>query len=403
MKNDNTKPLSKVIRIDENEIRGHLDEMVRGTVEETLNAMLDAEADDLCNAQRYEHSPDRVDSRAGSYKRELHTKAGEVEVKVPKLRKQTFETAIIERYRRRDISIEEAIVQMYLAGVSVRRVEDITEALWGTRVSSGTVSNLNQKVYKHIERWRSQPLEGNFAYVYLDGIVLKRSWGGEVKNVSVLAAIGVDSDGFRRILGVSEGHKEDKSGWLGFLKELKKRGLKGVRLFISDACLGLVESLAEVYPDADWQRCAVHFYRNVFSHVPSGKVREVAAMLKAIHAQESREAAESKARDVVEKLKAMKLKAAAELVENSIPETLTYYAYPPQHWLKLKTNNPMERLLKEARRRTKVVGAFPDGHSALMLVAARLRHVSATSWGTRKYMNMKLLNEMDQEVLHSVA
>ncbi len=403
MENDNTKPLSKVIRIDESEIRGHLDKMVRGTVEETLNAMLDAEADDLCKAQRYERSPDRVDTRAGSYKRKLHTKAGEVEIKVPKLRKQTFETAIIERYRRRDISIEEAIVQMYLAGVSVRRVEDITEALWGTRVSSGTVSNLNKKVYRHIERWRSQALKGEFAYVYLDGIVLKRSWGGEVKNVSVLAAIGVDSDGYRRILGVSEGHKEDKAGWLGFLKELKERGLQGTRLFISDACLGLVESISEVFPDADWQRCAVHFYRNVFSHVPSTKVREVAAMLKAIHAQESREAAQSKEKDVVKKLKAMKLRAASELVEKAIHETLTYYAYPPQHWLKLKTNNPMERLLKEARRRTKVVGAFPDGHSALMLVAARLRHVSATSWGTRKYMNMQLLKELDQEAIHSVA
>ena len=401
--NDSTKPLSKVIRIDESEIRGHLDEMVRGTVEETLNAMLDAEADEMCNAQRYEHSPDRIDTRAGSYNRKLHTKAGEVEVKVPKLRKQTFETAIIERYRRRDISIEEAIVQMYLAGVSVRRVEDITEALWGTRVSSGTVSNLNKKVYKHIERWRTQPIEGSFAYVYLDGIVLKRSWGGEIKNVSVLAAIGVDGDGFRRILGVSEGHKEDKAGWLGFLKELKKRGLSGVRLMISDACLGLVESIAEVFPDADWQRCAVHFYRNVFSHVPRGKMREVAAMLKAIHAQENREAAESKAKDVIEKLRAMKLKAAADLVEKSIHETFAYFAYPSQHWLKIKTNNPMERLLKEARRRTKVVGAFPDGNSALMLVAARLRHVSSTTWGTRKYMNMTLLNEMDQEAIYSVA
>lgn len=400
---DTTKQLNKVIRIDESEIRGHLDEMVRGTVEDTLNAMLDAEADEMCNAQRYEHSPDRVDTRAGSYKRKLHTKAGEVEVKVPKLRKQTFETAIIERYRRRDISIEEAIVQMYLAGVSVRRVEDITEALWGTRVSSGTVSNLNKKVYKHIERWRSQKIEGEFAYIYLDGIVLKRSWGGEIKNVSVLAAIGVDSDGYRRILGVSEGHKEDKAGWLGFLKELKKRGLKGVRLIISDACIGLAEAAAEVFPDADWQRCAVHFYRNVFSHVPRGKMREVAAMLKAIHAQESREAAEDKSKDVIKKLKAMKLRAAAELVENSIHETLAYYAYPPQHWLKIRTNNPMERLLKEARRRTKVVGAFPDGNSALMLVAARLRHVSSTSWGTRKYMNMKLLNEMDQEAMYSVA
>ena len=212
---------------------------------------------------------------------------------------------------------------MYLAGVSVRRVEDITEALWGTRVSSGTASKLNQKVYKHIERWRTQPIEGEFAYVYLDGLVLKRSWGVEVKNVSVLAAIGVDQDGFRRMLGVAEGHKEDKAGLLGFLKHLKERGLKGVRLMISDACLGLTEAIAEVFPDADWQRCAVHFYRNVFSHVPSSKVREVAAMLKAIHAQESREAAEAKAVDVVDKLKAMKLRTAAELVEHAIHETLS--------------------------------------------------------------------------------
>ncbi len=403
MAKDTTNGLSKVIRIDEGEIRGHLDEMVRGTVEETLNAMLDAEADEMCNAQRYEHSPDRIDTRAGHYKRKFHTKAGEVELKMPRLRQQTFETAIIERYRRRDISIEEAIVQMYLAGVSVRRVEDITEALWGTRVSSGTVSKLNQKVYKHIERWRKQQIEGKYAYVFLDGIVLKRSWGGEVKNVSVLAAIGVDQDGFRRILGVQEGHKEDKSGWLGFLKHLKDRGLQGVRLIISDACLGLVESASEVFPEADWQRCAVHFYRNVFSHVPKNKVREVAAMLKAIHAQESREAAEEKATGVVDKLKEMKLRTAAELVEHNIHETFSFYSYPSQHWLKIKTNNPMERLLKEARRRTKVIGAFPDGHSALMLVAARLRHVSATNWGTRKYMDMKLLEEMDKEAIYSIA
>ena len=403
MKDDSTKPLSKVIRIDESEMRGHLNEIVRGTVEETLNAMLDAEADELCQAQRYEHSPDRVDTRAGHYKRKLHTQAGEVEVKMPKLRQQTFDTAIIERYRRRDISIEEAIVQMYLAGVSVRRVEDITEALWGTRVSSGTVSKLNQKVYKHIERWRTQPITGRYPYVYLDGIVLKRSWGGEVKNVSVLAAIGVGQDGYRRILGVVEGHKEDKAGWLAFLKQLKERGLQGIRLVISDACLGLVDALAEVYPDADWQRCVVHFYRNVFSHVPNGKVRAVAAMLKAIHAQENRAAAQRKAKEVIETLKTMKLRTAAGLVDNAVNETFAFYAYPPQHWLKIKTNNPMERLLKEVRRRTRVVGAFPDSHAALMLVSARLRHVSATKWGTHKYMNMQLLNEMDQEAAYSAA
>lgn len=403
MENDSTKPLGKVIRIDDSEIRGHLDEMVRGTVEETLNALLEAEADELCGASRYQRSADRIDTRAGHYDRKLETKAGRVNVKMPKLRRQTFETAIIERYRRREISVEEAIVQMYLAGVSVRRVEDITEALWGTRVSSGTVSKLNQKVYKHIERWRTAPLEGRFPYVYLDGLILKRSWGGEVKNVSVLAAIGVDSEGYRRVLGVAEGHKEDKAGWYGFLKSLKERGLSGVRLFISDACMGLVESIEEIFPDADWQRCVVHAYRNVFTHVPRTKMRHVSAMLKAIHAQESREAALAKADDVVVALKSMKLKTAADWVADHIDETLTDYSYPSEHWIKLKTNNPMERLLKEARRRTKVVGAFPDGKSALMLVAARLRHVASTSWGTRKYMNMKLLQEMDTDNRYAVA
>jgi len=199
---------------------------------------------------------------------------------MPKLRRQTFETAIIERYRRREASVEEALIEMYLAGVSVRRVEDITEALWGTKVSPGTISNLNKKVYAKIEEWRNRPIEGYFPYVYLDGIVLKRSWAGEVTNVSVLVAIGVNDQGYRKILGVCEGAKEDKAGWSGFLRHLKERGLTGVRLFITDACMGLVESLAEFYPDAKWQRCIVHFYRNVFSVVPAKKMAEVAAMLK---------------------------------------------------------------------------------------------------------------------------
>ena len=213
----------------------------------------------------------------------------------------------------------------------------------------------------------------------------------------------MDEGGYRRVLGVAEGHKEDKAGWLGFLKHLKKRGLSGVRLIVSDACLGLAEAAAEVFPQADWQRCTVHFYRNVFSHVPHRKVRKVAAMLKAIHAQVSRSAAQAKAEDVIGKLKAMKLAAAAELVTNGISETLTYYSFPSQHGLKIRTNNPMERLLREARRRTKVVGAFPDGNSALMLVAARLRHVSATQWGLRKYMNARLLNEIDRVGAHWAA
>ena len=241
MKKD-TPTLGKVIEIDEARIKDHLGELVRGSVEDTLNTLLDAEADQMCNAARYERTEARRDTRAGSYERKLHTKAGEVKLKVPKLRQQTFETAIIERYRRREASVEEALIEMYLAGVSVRRVEDITEALWGTKVSPSTISELNKKVYQHIEAWRNRPIEGEYPYVYLDGIVLKRSWAGEIRNVSVLVAIGVGEDGYRKVLGIAEGHKEDKAGWSGFLKHLKDRGLTGVRLIISDACMGLVES-----------------------------------------------------------------------------------------------------------------------------------------------------------------
>lgn len=386
-----------VIRIDQDQVRSHVEEVVRSTVEETLNALLDAEADELCGARRYERSPERLDTRSGHYRRKLLTKAGNVELKVPRLRSLPFETQIIERYRRRESSVEEALVEMYLAGVSVRRVEDITEALWGERVSPSTVSELNQKIYDQIDAWRNRPIEGQHAYVFLDGIWLKRCWGGEVKNVAVLVAVGVREDGYREILGVMEGAKEDTESWRGFLRHLKQRGLRGPQLFISDKCLGLVESLAEFYPQAAWQRCAVHFYRNVFTVVPKGKVKEVAAMLKAIHAQEDRVAAREKAQAVVEKLEGMRLGKAAELVRAGIEETLAYMAFPREHWRSIRTNNMLERIMREIRRRTRVVGAFPDGRSALMLVAARLRHIAGTRWGRRRYLDMDRLREVREE------
>jgi transposase-like protein len=386
-----------VIRVDEAKVRGHLDQVVRESVEQTLNGLLEAEADRVCNAGRYERSADRADTRAGHYPRKLQTKAGEVTLKVPKLRSLPLETAIIERYRRRESSVEEALVEMYLAGVSVRRVEDITEALWGTRVSPSTVSELNQKIYATIEAWRNQPIESEHAYVYLDGIWLKRSWGGEVRNVAVLVAIGVNDEGYREVLGVCEGMKEDAGSWRQFLRHLKQRGLRGVKLIVSDKCLGLLEAIGECYPEALWQRCVVHFYRNVLTVAPRGRAREVAAMLKAIHAQEDREAALIKASAVAAKLEAMKLGNAAAIVREGAAETLTHMHFPPEHWRCIRTNNPLERLNREIRRRTRVVGAFPDGHSALMLVAARLRHVASTRWGTRRYMDMTKLREHPED------
>jgi len=221
---------SEVVRINFDNLKKDLGGFVRGTVEEALNGLLNAEAEELCNARRYERNDDRTAHRSGHYERNLETTAGKVSLKVPKLRGASFETQIIERYKRRESSVEESLVEMYLAGVSVRRVEDITEALWGTRVSPSTVSNLNQKIYERIEDWRQRPLRSRYVYAYLDGLWLKRSWGGEVENVSILVAIGVNEMGFREVLGVVEGMSEDKESWKGLLQELYRRGLRRIDL-----------------------------------------------------------------------------------------------------------------------------------------------------------------------------
>ena len=278
---------------------------------------------------------------------------------VPRLKGVSFETAIIECYRRRESSVEEALIEMYLAGVSVRRVEDITEALWGSKVSPATISELNKKAYVHIEDWRNRPLQGGkYPYVYVDGIYLRRSWGGECENVSVLVAIAFNEDGYREVLGAAEGMKENKASWVGFLQWLRGRRLKDVKFIVGDKCLGMLEAVGEVFPDA----------------------------------------AHEKAKTVVAELKAMKLKEAAKKVENSVEETLTYYDFPSEHWTRIRTNNVIERLNREIRRRTRVVGTFPDGNSALMLVCARLRHVAGTQWGNKKYMNMKHLEAAIEDV-----
>lgn len=375
-----------IIQLNEELIKNNLKDLVRDSVEETLNALLDHEADELVRAGKYERTGDRKGYRSGHYERNFGTTSGEVKLRVPKLKGIQFETAIIERYKSRECSVEEALIEMYLAGVSVRRVEDITETLWGTKVSSGTISNLNQKAYKHIEEWRQRPLTGEYPYVYVDGIYLKRCWGGEIQNVSVLVAIGVNKDGFREILGAAEGMKEDKESWLNFFTWLKSRGFTGVRLVVGDKCLGMLESIPVVFPEAKYQRCTVHFYWNVFTVTPKTKMKQVTLMLKAIHAQESKEAAQEKAASI-----------AAKKVEESVGETLTYMDFPTEHWSRIRTNNLTERVNREIRRRTRAIGAFPDGNSALMLVCARLRHVAASEWGSKRYMDMEHLFKMEIE------
>ena len=317
-----------ILQLNTELIHSELKDLVKNSVEETLNALLDAKADRLVNAERYARDEERQGYRAGHYDRSFTTTSGEVNLRMPKLKGVAFETAIIERYRRRETSVEEALIEMYLAGVSV------------------------------------------------------------------LIAIGVTEDGYREILGAAEGLKEDLESWKNFFVWLKSRGLSGVKLIIGDKALGMVESIGQVFPEAKYQRCTVHFYRNALSSVPNRNAAAVAKMLKAIHAQEDKEAAREKAKRVVEKLKAMKLGKAAKAIETGFEETLTFMSFPSKHWLRIRTNNALKRLNREIKRQTKVVGTFPDGESALMLVCAKLRHVASSEWGSKRYLNMEHLKSM---------
>ena len=380
-----------IVSLNEESLKAGLRELVRRTVEEMLNGLLDEEADDLVGAERYERAAGREAYRAGHYERKLTTTSGEVTIRMPKLKGMRFTTAVIERYRRREASVEEAMIEMYLAGVSTRRIEDVSEILWGSSVSAATVSNLNEKAFEAVEAWRNRPLERACPCACVDGIYLRRSWGGSYENVAVMVAIGVNDDGYREVIGAAEGFTESTECWREFLSWLRSRGLRGVRMFTGDKAAGMVGSIAEVFPGAAYQRCTVHFYRNVLSKVPKSKRPKVAAMLKTIHAMESREASEAKALEVASELEKSKLGEAAKVVREGCAETLTYTRFPREHWRRIRTNNAIERLNREIRRRARVVGTFPDGNSALMLVTARLRYVAESEWGSRRYLDVTLL------------
>ena len=385
----------EIIQFDQAMFETKLDAMVRDKVEQIVNAMLDEEADLIANAARYERSDGRKAYRAGHYARGFTVKAGRLALRIPKLKGAVFESAVIERYRRREQSVEESLIDMYLAGVSTRRVDDISQLLWGERMPSQTLSDKLKRVYDQIDRWRNRPLDSEYPYVFMDGVWHKRSWGGGVENVSVLVAIGVDADGRREVIGVAEGMKEDKASWEQFIRSMIERGLKGVRLVVGDRCAGLVATVDSMLPKARYQRCMVHFMRNVLSKVPPTHREWASAALKAIFAMESRASALAKAETVASEMETRKLRAAANCLREGIGETTTYLLdeYPAEHRRRIRTNNMIERLNREIRRRTRVVGSFPDGRSALMLVCARIRYVTANEWSTRRYLDMSRLND----------
>jgi transposase-like protein len=375
------------LKIDGSSIKKYLDERLMEGLQDAFQEFLELEATLQCGADKGERCDERKDYRNGSRPRKLTTRVGEIVLKFPRLRELAFTSSIVERYQRRECSLDEALLQMYFAGVSTRKVQDITEALFGGKVSAEQMSTLNAKVAEKMEAWRNRPLGKRYRYLFSDGLYVGRRWDGHVEKVSVLITVGIDEEGYRDVLAVTEGFKEDYASWLEHLRLLKQRGVDRVELITADKCFGLVRAAAEVYPTALYQRCIVHFYRNVLAKVPKQHMKEVAAALKAIYAQESAEEARAKAQRLQEKYGTRFPEAIKTLMEG-LDETFTFYRFPRGHWIRIRTNNLLERLNKEIRRRTKVVGAFPDGKSALLLITARVQWVMEHSWSDRKYLLM---------------
>ena len=371
-------------------------------VEDTLNGLLDAEADRLARREYRGPSPNLPDVPAAPFGQNQPSDARSGSRPTPGGRSLTVETAIIERHRRRQTSVEEAVLEMSLAGVATPRIEEITEALWGARASPRMVGELNQKIVRQIDAWRHQPISGEHAYVFLDGIWLKSDRGSDRRYMSVLMAIGVNQDGYREVLGVEEGTREDQASWRTFLQHLKERGLSGVRLFVGDRYFGLKESVMELYPEAAFQRCVGHFYRYVESLVPVAHLRSVVTMLKAIHASEDRVAAEAKAAQVVRKLGMLKLPAAAAAVAASIGGTLSFYAFPSEHHRSLRTSSPLERIMREIRLRARVVCTSPDRGNFLLLVSARRRQAAGRPGSVRRFMDMSHLRQLESGLAASL-
>ena len=331
----------KIIQFDDAMFESKLDALVRVKVEQTINAMPDAEADEIANAARYGRKTGRKAFRAGHCERTLAAKAGKLSLKVPELKGALFGSAVIERCRRRESSVEEALMEMYLAGVSTRRVDDISRLPWGERMPSRTLSDKLKKIYKEIDEWRKRPLESECPYVFVDGVWRKRSRGGSVESVSVLVAIGVGTEGRREAIAVDEGMREDAAGRERFFRSMIERGLRGVGLVVGDRCAGLVSTVNSMPPNARYQRCMVRFMRNVLSKTPPGHREWASAALKAIFAQENRESAMAKAGTVAGEMEERKLKSAANRLREGIGGTATCLlpGFPANHRIKLRANN----------------------------------------------------------------
>lgn len=373
--------------------RDQIQRRIREGIKAVLEEVMEEEMTEHLQAQPRERTEARRGERNGHYHRGLTTEVGHIEqLRVPRTREGAFLTEVFERYRRLTGSLEEAVLEMYLQGVSTRKVEAITGKLSGIRISKDAVSRIAERLDETLSAWRSRRLDEAYPYLYLDATYLKATWAGAVRNVALLVAIGVSAKGYREVLAVEVAPGERGDGYRSFLKGLIERGLKGVRLVVSDDHEAIKQAVQVELPQAAWQRCIVHFERNVLAHVPQATMKTVAADLKIIFRAARRGTAEQLAASFRERYGKRYPKAVGVLTRG-LSEALTYTAFPSGHHKYIRTTNGLERLFREVKRRTRVVGVFPNERSAENLATVVMLRVSE-SWALRRYLNMEPLDHL---------
>ena len=380
----------------EHDVKLDVEARVREGVKAVLEEVLQEEMTEHLEAGYRELTPTRRGERNGHYTRNLVTPAGKIErLEVPRDREGEFITEVFERYKRMTGDVEEAVLEMYLSGISVRKIAGVTEALSRVKVGKDAVSRIARRLEEEQRAWRERPLdEKEYPYLYLDATYLKVRWGAGVTSMALLACVGVDEEGFREVLAVEVAGSEKGAAYASLLQGLIDRGLSGVRLVVSDYHEGIKSAVAGELPGVGWQRCAVHFERNVLSHVPSSSMAEVAEDLKAIFKVRREKTAQALAEEFIE-LYGKRFPKAVSVFEAGIGDALTYLRYPGSHHAKLRTTNMLERLFKEVKRRTRVVGVFPNETSASTL-ATEIALRSSEERALRRYLTMDALETTEK-------
>ncbi len=367
-------------------------DLMRELLTTFVNALLSAQADEVCGAGYGERSSERVNSRNGYRYRDLDTRVGTLDVAVPKLREGSlYPEWLLERRKRAERALTSVVATCYLLGVSTRRMDKLVQTLGITGLSKSQVSVMARELDEHVEQFRTRRLEdaGPFTFVAADALVLKVREGGRVVPVHALVATGVNADGHREILGVQVTSSEDGAGWLAFFRDLTARGLAGVKLVTSDAHRGLVSAIEATLPGASWQRCRTHYAANLMSATPKSSWGWVKALLHSIYDQPDADAVHAQFDRVVDAL-AEKLPKVAEHLETARADILAFAAFPKEIWRQI-WSNPNERLNREIRRRTDVVGIFPDRDSVVRLVGAVLAEQHDEWAEGRRYLGLDVL------------